>query len=663
MRISRVYIASSRLNPQEFDLGSFTVMFGKNNAGKTNLLEDIYVMLATQPPSAGEARIRDLTAEDDIGRPVGGVYIELEPGLAFDDAVLDSVPDWEPVDEGVLRFSKLPLLEVCYASADREQPELWFTNVREFYEQQEIGFLVLRPDLEDEIYEIDEQQRSTNGPFPEPLFLGWEFNDVDTWVTAAMDDLTAIHRVEKTESGITHYPPRLGWLEPVNEQEAATLTNRPIRSGRPGSTDAERVAQNWHVRSEVAERLDQLAALSTDLLPDFLDGSIRAEFRVPAGWRESPQIRLSYCERPNGDGRSLEYFGRGASRWMGIAVQIALRLMNGDRQISGVAIAGRTAFAGQVLFIDEPEAHLHHSAVGSIVRWCHRMVSCGFNIIAASHHEEFLRASGDEVTFVKVTRDFKETNGYGWDADGEWNEAAEKRTVSKTTARTVPLRATSTLQELANEIGLHPAAALSLQRAVLFVEGTLDEAMLDEYASPALDAAGVIVIPIHGTKNLEGLIDGEFTTRLGIKIGVLTDNTNPATIWDRSNNKRSGEEIKLARLITRFKERGLAPPTIFGVPEDDLLFALPADAIRKFLGGPFPGWHELRDECRAAGGRGKSDSVDWKSYALEKYGLPITTGDGVRRIIRALGLAGVSLPSLRTVVDEIIDWAAARENG
>ena len=32
----------------EFDLGPFTVLFGKNNAGKTNILEAIYGVLAPQ---------------------------------------------------------------------------------------------------------------------------------------------------------------------------------------------------------------------------------------------------------------------------------------------------------------------------------------------------------------------------------------------------------------------------------------------------------------------------------------------------------------------------------------------------------------------------------------------------------------------------------------
>lgn len=660
MRLSKIYIAGHRsLHPQEIEVGRFTVVFGKNNAGKTNLLEDVYRMLATQPPSPGEARIRGLGDEDDLGVPVGAVYVELEPGNRFDDEALALVPDWDPVEPGTLRFTELPPRQVCFSGTDRDRTELWFTDVREYYEYaSDQGVFMGGVEIDDQYFEIDEQQRSTQAAFPEPLFLGWEFNDIDTWVTSSIAELTTDARVEHREDGsIVHYPIRSGWLEPVDRSEAETLTNRPIRSGWPQPETATNSSQTWHVRDELRARLDQFTSLATDLLPDFLDGSIRAEFRVPTQWNEQPQIRLTYHEELNGDGHSLECFGRGASRWMGIAVQIALRIMAGSREFSRLSPIEEQGLSGHILFIDEPEAHLHHSAVASIVRWCSRMTNCGFNLLAATHHEEFLRASGEEVTFVKVTRDLVETPEWGPDDDGVWGETLRMRLF--TSARTIPMRATSTLQELANEVGLHPAAALSLQRAILFVEGVLDEAVLDEYAGGRLDAAGVTIIPIHGTRNLEGLIDGEFTTKLGIKTGVLTDNTVTGTIWDRSNSKRSGEEKKLVKLIKRFEDQGLPPPTPFGIPEDDLLFALPADAIRMHLSGPFPGWTELREECRVASGGSASDSVDWKSYALENYGLPITSEEGVRRIIRALDLAGVEITSLNNAVEEILEWAKA----
>lgn len=339
-------------------------------------------------------------------------------------------------------------------------------------------------------------------------------------------------------------------------------------------------------------------------------------------------------ERP---GHELFGYGRGTLRWIGVATQLALRIMRGLPHAQSLQDAPLGAFSRHVLFFDEPEAHLHPSAVASIVRWCERLVSYGFNVVTATHHEEFLRASSKTTTLVHVTRE------------------ADKWT---TVTRTLPSSATPLLQDLAVEIGMHPAAVLSLHRAILFVEGPLDTAVLDEFAGPSLDAAGVTMIPIHGTRNLQGLIDSELTTRLGIKMGILTDATDPTTMGERSNNKRSSEEVKVSRLLKLFQDRGLPSPTVFGVIEDDLLFALPVEGIREHIvKGPFPEWKELVAECRQAAGRGASDSVNWKSFALDRYGLDITTGNAVRRVVHCPNFAGVPLPSIRTVVDQIIEWA------
>lgn len=593
--MSKVYLEDGKC---EFGIGRFTVLFGKNNAGKTRILENIYLMLAAHMPGAGEARLHD-DGGSLVGLPCGAVYVDLESDVEFDHDVLASFPRWEPVAEGAVRFGPLPPGQVCFGSADRDRRELWFTDLSEFYR----GIYEEKMDGLEPVYVLDERQRSEVGPFPKPLFLGWEFYDIDTWATRALAKLTA----------------RDGQLGEITTMLEGIHYEADANGG-------------GRISPAVTRALGQLASLATDLLPDFLDGKVRPFFFKPSKSHEPPRVVAAYTTGwENSDATD---FGRGASRWIGIAVRIALQIMEGDTETTSLDSVGYGEFSGHVLFIDEPEAHLHHSAVASIARWCHRMVGVGFNVLAASHHEEFLRIPGEDVTFVKVRRDGQSM-----------------------TARTVTTASASTLQELAEEVGMHPAAALSLHRAILFVEGPLDVAVLDEYAGGRLDAAGVSIIPIHGTKNLEGLIDGEFTARLGIKTGVLTDNTTVATLWDRSNRKRSSEEVKLVRLITRYEEQGLPTPTLFGVTEDDLLFALPVEAIRNFLNGPFPQWPELVDECRALHGAGPSDSVDWKTYALQHYRLPLNTADGVRRIVRALDLASVELTSIRTVVDEIIAWA------
>ncbi|PQE02292.1 hypothetical protein CYL16_01665 [Mycobacterium sp. EPG1] len=641
--MSRISLGGYRAVPvEEFDVGPFTVLFGKNNVGKTYVLEAIFSVLAPHVFADGKQRIRDLRANTGS---YGAVYVDLDRGLEFDDAVLALIPD--NVDGGYLRLPGLPQDQVCYASTPHNeslpnpdwQQELWFVDLSDYWTKTDLDGEIRDEVSPDEVHPVDHRTRLVGAePHVRPVFLGWEFSDVDRWVTSAIAGLSVVpDSWQDTDGGfpITHIPGSRGVLTRMQGAEFTDV---------------------WQVRPEVHARLSQLAELATDLLPDFLDGLIRTELVVPTEWTGSPHVRVQYVERGSDHGHPINDFGRGASRWLSIALQVSSHIMELDWLTSAVPDDAGKKFSGSVLLVDEPEAHLHPSAVASVVRWCRRMVNAGFQVVAASHHDEFLRTSGSDVRFVKVTRGA----GTWTDVMGEVHDAVLTR------ARTLSTEATPVLQELAADVGMHPAVALSLRRAVLFVEGTLDEAVLDEYAGQALDDAGVLIVPIHGTKNLGGVIDSELTPRLGIKMGILTDKTDTATMRERPRKKRSGEERKVLRLIDMFESRGLPQPTVFGVAEDDLLFALPAEGIREHAAGlaqgkvaEFPGWHDLRRECRDSLGKTSSDSVDWKAYAQEHYGLAITTPQGVRRLVRSLDLAGVEMPSVRRVVDQIVGWAGS----
>jgi hypothetical protein len=561
--------ANRSVDPQGFDAGPFTVLFGKNNAGKTNILEAVYNLFV--PSDTRAIRVWDNDPSvTGVLQTWGAVFVDLVPGIPFDDEVLAAIDTTQtgPEPRRAAFAGHGRLLEDPDEDVDLEHGE-----------QLDLPYTIPGPDLN-------------------VLFLDWEFKDLRERVEAAIASLAC--------EGSDLWP----WMAQTPD------------------------SLGWELNPVVLSRVQQLGSLATDLLPDFVDGSIVAEVSEPLDWAVSPKIGLDFRERGRYNDEAVDVWGHGAARWMAAAVQIALRLMAQYPDLMTLRELGPRAFSGYVLLVDEPEAHLHPAAAASVVRWCQRMVDHGFTVVVATHHEEFLRAPGDDVALVHVTKPVYNTN-----------------------ARTLPSRRTALLKELAADVGLHPTTALSLHRAILFVEGTLDEAVLDEYAGLELDGAGVKIIPIHGTKNLEGLITAEIVIELGIKMGVLTDATNPATMGERSNKKRSSEEIKVSRLLKLFEDKGLPPPTAFGVPEEDLLFALPAEAIRSYLKGPFPGWKELVAECREASGKGPSDSVHWKAYALEHYGLPITEPPGVRHIVRTLDLENVPLPSIRRVIDEVVNWA------
>ncbi len=375
------------------------------------------------------------------------------------------------------------------------------------------------------------RRHTVDGESLHALFLDWDVNELNKRVEDAITTL-----VKPKPYPPIRKPP--SWREPWPWLELIELP-RPLLSEVLGNRlQLEKWSQLWRVNPAIDSRLDQLASLATDLLPDFVDDPIRARVIEPAYWGFSTKVALFYGDHPHVIG--VDAAGCAAARWAAAALQIALHLMAEYPNIMRLDDLGPKGFSRHILLIDEPEAHLHPSAAGSVVRWCQRMVQHGFTVVAASHHEEFLRAPADEVTLVHVTRTT-------W-IDGTYC----------TDARTLDAPTTTQLQQLAADVGMHPAHVLALHRAILFVEGPLDEAVLDEYGGPGLDAAGVKVIPIHGTRNLEGLVSAELATQLGIKMGVLTDATDPTTIAQRSRRKWSSEERKVVKVIEMAEEKGLA---------------------------------------------------------------------------------------------------------
>ncbi|ETA05643.1 hypothetical protein V525_17170 [Gordonia alkanivorans CGMCC 6845] len=266
------------------------------------------------------------------------------------------------------------------------------------------------------------------------------------------------------------------------------------------------------------------------------------------------------------------------------------------------------------------------------------MTRYGYTVFVATHHEEFLRNRTIEWELVHITRS----------EDLLYSEA-----------RNIEVRTVEQLRELALDVGMPPAAILSLYQAILFVEGPLDEAVLDEYGRLQLDSAGIKIVPIHGTKNLEGVVTGELVTQLHIKTAVLTDATVVGTMYDRSNRKRSSEEKKVLRILEIAARNNVAEPKVFGVPEDDLLFAIPVQAINsEYLKGKkaLPDWKQLVRECRDEQSASPNQSVNWKEYAHRMYGVPLDTEEGVRELVRCVDLAGVALPSISRVLSELQEW-------
>ena len=91
MRLRKAIIMRYRsVDYLDIDMGPLTILFGKNNVGKTNMLEAIYGILAPET-MRGYPGAEDLAGGvrgDDTSVPVGAVYADVESSLVFDDRVL-----------------------------------------------------------------------------------------------------------------------------------------------------------------------------------------------------------------------------------------------------------------------------------------------------------------------------------------------------------------------------------------------------------------------------------------------------------------------------------------------------------------------------------------------------------------------------------------------
>jgi energy-coupling factor transporter ATP-binding protein EcfA2 len=680
----------------DLHVAPLTVLFGKNNCGKTNLLEAISQLFVSASDPAGRGGVQDarpegrggywikLDSSDEAEDPVfGAVCVELirewlteiSPDLLeleVPDVELDDLldPSWgwtwsELRDEAAVRLFFGANADTVRSSADQAEAPERLERIRQAHLLLDRALLRLERErmvavlgfpgeaLDPEVvgalvelcpsvwasYERELESGGPNDPFvkiatvpidwrPRVLWVDWEVRDLTAEVQNFLAELLAsFDKAPPRGHGLSEFPPPhrdRGWL---------------VFTGGDGGT--------YEINPKLVGWLSTLAELANQLLPDFVNGRIESHITAAHLWDVRRRVSIKF-EEVGADQCSdqIESAGMGVSRWAAAALRVAMELV---RRQPGLADGERMPadpLAGYFVFLDEPEAHLHHAAVSSVVQWCRRIISLGANVFVATHHEEFLRRVNGSDALLELTKPVSPASS---------------------TITSISPDSVSALQELAVRVGVHPASVLSLRRAVLFVEGVLDVAVLDELYGRDLDRAGVLLVAMAGTRNLQGIPVAILQSQMGLKFGILTDDTEPETMGARSNKQRSSEEKKVLKVVEICEQAGLERPMVFGVPERDLLHALPEDGIRCFieeqglLASSFPGWGSLEAEARAEMNVPGHESVHWKEHARVTYGLPLTDEAGVRSLVRWLDLAGYSSPSVSRVMEEIVAWVELRE--
>ena len=180
MRLLQVFLETYRwIDELEFEAGPFTVLFGKNNAGKTNILEGLYAAFEPSDNRAVRTR-RHIPREPHLrffDPTSGAFYVELQKGVPFDDEVNAAVSG---------KTTTSPPRRIAF-TGDGLLPGDPHDNM------DERGFL--------------SQENTIAGPGPHVLLLDWDFKDLHNRVEDAIASLAA-----KKMPALGEWP----WLEKSN---------------------------------------------------------------------------------------------------------------------------------------------------------------------------------------------------------------------------------------------------------------------------------------------------------------------------------------------------------------------------------------------------------------------------------------------------------------
>jgi energy-coupling factor transporter ATP-binding protein EcfA2 len=412
-----------------------------------------------------------------------------------------------------------------------------------------------------------------------------------------------------------------GWLEGRSEEGEPDL---PSSWGPYDQGDWYRVRHSIRAAAKVIE------AEANRVAPGFVtrQGTIGIEILPVSVWGGGlPRVRATFTE-PGQETRDLTVVGAGTARWAAAAARLACRRLQAGRQVVAddagtpvedaaekrriVRLARSAPFTQQAVHLepsdapavyiaDEPEAHLHPTALHSVRKWLTELAEKATTVLVATHSYALLDSTSELVNRVHVGRN----------EDG-------------TQLRHMTGALDEELERVSEDLGISRGEILLTTRLALFVEGPHDQIILDEWFGDVLRGAGIRVFPVHGVDNLPNLADSEITAALGIRIATLSDDTSPSRA--SSGRPRTRGDHAVGRLLEEAARAGIKVHPV-GLDQGDILYYLDETICRQ-VAPAFPGWGAAETERRNARSRKR-----WKRWVEDQYTLPLTR-EGVRRLAR-----------------------------
>ena len=257
----------------------------------------------------------------------------------------------------------------------------------------------------------------------------------------------------------------------------------------------------------------------------------------------------------------------------------------------------------------------------------------------ASHSAPFLGLSAASASYVQVTR---------------VGEQVSLRAMNPADLRQ--------LDQLAAEMGFDRGELLTLVNVWLVVAGLTDKKVLDILFPTELRAAGIEVVPLHGTSNWRAVLDSDalwrFTTA---KVAVLFDNIPAQKITEmqamstaelnalRKSSHEPNEIKDLSSLMGALARQG---KTITPIPNPlpDLLNHLDDGAIIQVF-PDYPG-HAAAEAAFEKQSKGRSEFLR-RRYGVEK------TQEAFGQIAADMGARGVKPSGLVDILTRCMETATA----
>jgi hypothetical protein len=235
----------------------------------------------------------------------------------------------------------------------------------------------------------------------------------------------------------------------------------------------------------------------------------------------SASLLLASCEELerflDRSGSPAERLGEAKRRWLGVpeAIGASWLCSPAERgwQLQMLASAPRTprtraaleacarAIQPRLVLIDEPERHLSASIAREAAAWLHQCAQYpDTQIVIATHSPAFLACRGDDVRHVHVQR---VTDGLLYTSFSPADDNA--------------------LQRVAGEMGLDHGDLFGLVKAIVWVEGPMDRAVLDALCGDEMRRRGIHVAMYGGLGNMRSVLDNPLARLPDLRFVMLVD--------------------------------------------------------------------------------------------------------------------------------------------